>query len=293
MVATSTGGIEFAPGALSPVPDWKGPTPISMNIFVPQKLSAKPAIVTLLHGCGMPARMYYSGTTAYQTLAETEGHILIYPETTLDSRCWDVGSQKSLIRDQGGDSQSVAGMVRYVLAKYPGTSMARSFATGTSSGGMMTNVLLATYPDVFAGGGASFSGVAYACIAGTRIGSSPTSDTSGCGQGKVIHSAQEWGDLVRKASPNFTGERPKIAIWHGTADTLVRPQNMIESMKQWSNVFGVSLTKNITNDPVQGYTKMIYGDGTKLVGYSAAGVGHVVPQNPKAVIKWWGLDAAT
>jgi acetylxylan esterase len=64
---------------------------------------------------------------------------------------------------------------------------------------------------------------------------------------------------------------------------------MGETLKQWSNVLGVSFARNVTNDPQSGYTKMVYGDGTKLVGYSARGVGHVVPQHANVVLKFWGL----
>lgn len=42
----------------------------------------------------------------------------------------------------------------------------------------------------------------------------------------------------------------------------------------WSNVLGVAFTQNVTNTPIAGYTKMVYGDGTKLVGYSALDVGY-------------------
>lgn len=40
---------------------------------------------------------------------------------------------------------------------------------------------------------------------------------------------------------------------------------------------GLSFSHNETNTPQSGYTKIVYGDGTRLVGYSAAGVGHFVP----------------
>jgi acetylxylan esterase len=142
----------------------------------------------------------------------------------------DVGTRKSLVRDQGGDSQSIVGMVRYVLAKYSGTNMARSFATGTSSGGMMTNVLLATYPDVFAGGPASFPESPTLALLALPLGHRQSATLLATGRVKS-HSAQEGSDFVCKASPNYYGERPKIAIWHGTADTLVRLQNPIESLK--------------------------------------------------------------
>ena len=77
--------------------------------------------------------------------------------------------------------------------------------------------------------------------------------------------------------------------WHGTADTFVNYPNLAEALKEWSNVHGVSFTGNQTNTPQSGYTKMVYGDGSKLVGYSAAGVGHVVPSHEADDMTWFGL----
>src|ERR1700759_28121 len=101
-------------------------------------------------------------TTRFASMAEQKGIILIYPETTMDSRCWDCSSEKTLRHDGGGDSHSIANMVRYVIKKY-NADPTRVYATGLSSGAMMTNVLMATYPDLFAGG-AAFSGVAAGCL---------------------------------------------------------------------------------------------------------------------------------
>ena len=50
-------------------------------------------------------------------------------------------------------------MVKYVESHYGGDPN-RVYATGHSSGGMMTNVLLGAYPDVFKAG-AAFAGVPF------------------------------------------------------------------------------------------------------------------------------------
>jgi acetylxylan esterase len=63
----------------------------------------------------------------------------------------------------------------------------------------------------------------------------------------------------------------------------------IENLKEWSNVQGVSFAKNATNTPDSGYTQMVYGDGKKLVGYSARGVGHTVPVHPTQALNVFGL----
>jgi acetylxylan esterase len=211
-------------------------------------------------------------------------------------RCWDCSSKESLTHEGGGDSQTIANVVKYALTKYKGDP-SKVFATGSSSGGMFTNVLMATYPDVFAGG-ASFSGVAAGCLKYTqgtqtiqgRGHSSPMSDKSGCPMGQTPNmSAEYWAKLAQEMYPGYSGTRPKIQIWHGTADGLVKYRALGEALKQWSTVMALTFTRNQTNVPQAGYTELVYGDGTRLQGYSAQGVGHVVPQHPKQVLQFFGL----
>lgn len=62
--------------------------------------------------------------------------------------------------------------------------------------------------------------------------------------------------------------------WHGLADTLAKPQCAAEALKQWSNVLDVAWSRNVTATPSAAYTQILYGDCTKLQGYSGVGVGH-------------------
>jgi acetylxylan esterase len=77
--------------------------------------------------------------------------------------------------------------------------------------------------------------------------------------------------------------------WHGTADTLVKIPNLGEQLKEWSGLHGAAFSKNVTNTPQSGFTQLVYGDGTKVVGYSAQGVGHTVPVHEEVDLKWFGL----
>ena len=90
-------------------------------------------------------------------------------------------------------------MVSYVQQRY-NADPNRVFATGVSSGAMMTNVLLGVYPDVFKAG-AAFAGVPFGCFA-TTDGSTWNSQ---CANGQIIRTPQQWGDLVRDAYPGYTG----------------------------------------------------------------------------------------
>lgn len=179
-------------------------------------------------------------------------------------------------------------MVKWALKKYNGDPT-KVFSVGGSSGAMMTNVLMATYPELFAAG-ASYSGVPAACWAGSPISTPASSDlTCPMGQKAAKFTAQQWGDLARDCDKGYNGTRPGMFVVHGTADSAVVYSLLKAQLDQWSNVLGVTWTKNVTNTPTQNWTKMIYGDGTKLVGYSVQGGGHIPTFQGDETLKFFGL----
>ncbi|KAF2003302.1 carbohydrate esterase family 1 protein [Amniculicola lignicola CBS 123094] len=276
----------IANGALVRVADFgTNPTSLQMNINVPSKLAAKPAIILALHGCGGTGEQY-AQMTKYNTLSEQKGFITIFPSTKKDNNCWEVNTAKGLSRDAGGDNQGLASMIKYTISKYTADAT-KVFVTGTSSGCMMTNVMMATYPDLFAAA-SCYSGVAAGCLAGSP-GASPQSADPACANGQKVKTAAEWGVIVKAMYPGYNGSYPRLATWHGTSDTFVHYKNLAEMLKEWSGLMGVEFTKNATDVPQSGYTQMVYGDGTKLVAYSAKGVGHTVPVHEADDLVWFGL----
>lgn len=113
------------------------PTGTRMWLYVPNNLAAKPAVVVGIHWCSGSASAYYQGSQ-WARYAETYGYIVIYPQTpyTRDN-CWDVASKMTLTHNGGGASNSIANMVKFVIAQY-GADASKVFATGISSGAMMT-----------------------------------------------------------------------------------------------------------------------------------------------------------
>ncbi|KAK1751205.1 Alpha/Beta hydrolase protein [Echria macrotheca] len=282
LVATATTALS---ASLQKVNDFgNNPTKIYMYIYVPDKVAAKPAVIVALHPCGGTAQGWYSGTKL-PSYADQNGFILIYPGTPNQSNCWDVQSVASLTHGQGGDALGIVNMVNYTLAKYNG-DRERVYVMGSSSGGMMTNVMAGSYPDVFEAG-AAYSGVAHACFAGSPT-ATPFGANQTCAQG-LQHTPEQWGAFVHNSYPGYTGRRPRMQIYHGLADTLVRPQAAYEALKQWSNVLGLPLSKNVTGVPSAAYTQMIYGDGTKLQGFFGQGVGHTAPVNEQLMLKFFGI----
>ena len=167
------------------------------------------------------------------------------------------------------------------------------YVTGASSGGMMTNVLLADYPDVFKAG-AAFMGVPYHCFAGNGV----AVWNSACANGQVIMTPQQWGDLARAADPGYNGPRPRMQLWHGTADTTLNFANFGEEIKQWTNVLGVSQTPSFTDSPQSGWTRTRYGGtgiGAPVEGISVQGAGHVLPLSGMAAfaIQFMGLNTTS
>jgi acetylxylan esterase len=264
------------------------PSSIQMFQYVPDRLATNPAVVVSIHPCGGNAQGWFNGDGGMHTYADQLGYIMIYPQTTHDSNCWDVGSDQSLKHNGGGDSQGIASMVNYTLTTYKGDK-SRVFVMGGSSGAMMTNNMAGTYPDVFAAG-AAFSGWPYGCHAGSGPNnSSPGGSDPRCGYGQITKTGAEWAQLVRNAYPGYTGSYPRMQIWHGTSDFVVNYVNFNEQLKQWSTVHNVAFSRNVTNTPSSGFTQVIYGDGTKVVGYSQQNGQHITPVNAQTVLRFFGL----
>jgi acetylxylan esterase len=177
-------------------------------------------------------------------------------------------------------------MIKWTTQKY-NADTTKIFSTGSSSGCMMTNVVMATYPDVFAAG-TCYSGVAAGCAAGSP-GASPISADPKCANGQVIKTSAQWVAQVKAMYPGYSGKYPRMMTYHGTADSLVKIPNLGEQLKEWSGLHNVAFSKNVTNSPQNGYTRIVYGDGTKVVGVSAQNVGHTVPVHEDEDLKWFGI----
>jgi poly(hydroxyalkanoate) depolymerase family esterase len=268
------------------------PTNLQMYVYVPNSVKPSPPILLALHGCQGSGPYLYSSTD-FGSLADQYGFIVIYPSTTNPGgRCWDVSSDQALTRGGGSDPAGLMSMITYTEQHYGGNPNA-VYVTGESSGGMMTNVMLADYPDVFKAG-AAFMGVPYHCFyTGSFDGWN-----SACAGGQVSMTPQQWGNLARGADPGYSGPRPRVQLWHGTADTTLNYNNLGEEIKQWTNVLGVSQTPSSTDSPVSGWTRTRYNSGatTEVEAYSIAGAGHQLPIQGSGMagyaIHFLGLDGS-
>ncbi|WP_444950601.1 extracellular catalytic domain type 1 short-chain-length polyhydroxyalkanoate depolymerase [Micromonospora ureilytica] len=273
----------------------ENPGRMRMHVYVPDNRPARPAVVVAMHGCGGSGPGFYSGSE-FASQADRYGYIVIYPSATQQAgfgNCFDTWSDAAKRRGGGSDPVSIISMIRYVQQQYA-ADPDRVYATGSSSGGMMTNHMLALYPDVFKAG-AAFMGVPFNCFANAA---DYPPGSSQCTGGNMNRTPQQWGDAVRQAYPGYSGPRPRVQLWHGTNDTLVPYSLLQEAIEQWTNVFGLSQTPTSTDTPQANWNRRRYADSSGTVqveAYSIQGAGHSLPSGGMAAsaIAFFGLTNPT
>jgi acetylxylan esterase len=274
--------------ALQQVTDFgPNPTGLGMYLYVPEHVRPHPAVVVALHYCTGSGPAFFS-STEFASLADRYGFVVVYPSAIREGHCFDVSSSAALSHDGNSDPAGIVSMVRYV-ERHLHADPRRVFATGLSSGAMMTNVLLGDYPDIFRAGSA-MSGVPFGCFyTGTVDGWN-----SACADGDVVKTPRQWGDLVRAADPGYRGPRPRMQLWHGTADTTLYYPNFGEEIKQWTNVLHAHLA--YTGHPQPTWTHTVYVNRAGQVevdAYSVAGETHNLgfddPDWAQYAVQFFGL----
>ncbi|MGK5742022.1 extracellular catalytic domain type 1 short-chain-length polyhydroxyalkanoate depolymerase [Micromonospora sp. URMC 103] len=247
------------------------PGNLAMYAYRPDNLPANSPAVVLLHGCTQNANGYFTNS-GWRKYADQWGFALIVAEQKSGNNanaCFNWFEPGDTARGQG-EALSIKQMVDHAKANF-GVDGNRVFVSGLSAGAAMSAVMLATYPDVFAAG-SIIAGIPYRCA--TSMVNAFSCMTPGTDKTPAA-----WGDLVRGAYAGYTGRRPRVAIWHGTADYTVAPLNATESRDQWTNVRGISQTPTSTSSLPGGTSLEVYGnDEVRL--YRVSGMGHGTPVDP-------------
>jgi poly(hydroxyalkanoate) depolymerase family esterase len=244
------------------------PGNLAMTRYVPEGLPAGRPVVVALHGCTQTAATYGTGS-GWRELADRMRFTLLLPEQKTANnlnRCFNWFERGDTTRGQG-EAASIAEMVRSTVAD-TSADPARVYVTGLSAGGAMTAVMLAAYPELFAGGGI-VAGIAYRCAASLV-------DAFSCMYPGKNLTPTALGNAVRSASTH-EGPWPTVSIWQGSADYTVAPANAAELVEQWTNVHGLPPTPTRT-DTVAGYPHAAYG--TAVETYTITGMGHGQPVDP-------------
>jgi poly(hydroxyalkanoate) depolymerase family esterase len=256
---------------LSPVRDFgSNPGALEMLTYVPARLAPAPALVVVLHGCTQTAASYEHGA-GWSELADRHGFVLLYPQQSSANNqktCFNWFLPGDIARDRG-EALSIRQMVERAVRDH-GIDRSRIFVTGLSAGGAMTAVMLATYPETFAAG-AVIAGLPYGAALNVQ------SALESMFQGRTMP-ARQLGDLVRAASPH-RGPWPRLSVWHGSADHVVKPGNAEELLKQWRDLHGLADMPD-AEESVDGQARRTWRDeaGRHVIeSYSIAGMGHGTP----------------
>lgn len=134
----------------------------------------------------------------------------------------------------------------------------------------MTSVMLATYPEVFAGG-AIIAGLPYRSAGSLMQAIFRMNGYGGPSNDKL-------DALVRGAS-NFTGRWPTISIWHGGRDTIVDSSNADSIVRQWQKIHKVEGPPTRV-EQVDGFPRQVWCDAEGRVvieEYIVERMGHGTP----------------
>jgi feruloyl esterase len=269
---------------LTPVTGFgSNPGNLAMYAYRPDGMPSGAPAVVLLHGCSQNASGYVANS-GWRTLADRWRFALVVAEqrsANNSSSCFNFFETGDTARGQG-EALSIRQMVAHAVSAY-GLNVSRVYVSGLSAGGAMSAVMLAAYPDVFAGGSV-IAGLPYRCATSMV-------NAFSCMNPGVDRTPAQWGDLVRGAFSGYAGPRPRVAIWHGTSDPTVVPLNAAESRDQWTNVAGVSTTPTGTAALPANTSLERYGNDVVRL-YRVAGMGHGTPVDPGTGPEQCGTAAA-
>jgi poly(hydroxyalkanoate) depolymerase family esterase len=209
------------------------PGNLRMFVYLPARLRPGAPLVVVLHGCHQTAPDF-GLTVGWTTLAEEHRFALLLPEQLRANNrnaCFTWFQAYDTTRGQG-EALSIREMIDWIVVERR-LDEHQIFITGLSAGGAMTSAMLANYPEIFRAG-AIIAGLPFGIAVNVRQAIAAMANPP-------VRSADEWGDYVRQASPH-KGHWPAVSIWHGSADTVVSPNNAEAIGQQWCNVHGLGDT---------------------------------------------------
>ena len=247
-----------------------GSNPGELDARVYTATDSPSALVVVLHGCTQNASAYDRGS-GWSQLAERHGFAVLFPQqrrANNSNLCFNWFLPGDARRGRG-EASSISQMIQHLASRYE-LDRSRIFITGLSAGGAMTSVMLACYPELFAGG---------AVIAGLPFASAntlPEALERMRGQG-----APPRRELAARAmaAADHRSPTPTLSVWHGTHDSTVNRSNATAIVDQWRDVHGLGTTGGVV-EVVDGHRREAWSDtqgGVVIERYDVHGMGHGTP----------------
>lgn len=244
------------------------PGSLAMYKYAPASMPSNAPLVVMMHGCTQSANDI-ADRLEWNKLADKYKFYVVYPQQSSSNnqnKCFNWFETGDIARGSG-EALSIKQMVDNMKSSYS-IDASRIFISGFSAGGYMTPVMMAAYPDVFAGG-AVMSGGPYKCA-------TSMTDAFTCMSPGVSKTADQWANLVKGAYSGYTGKYPRLVVFQGDSDYTVKSANMDELVKQWTAVHGADQTADFSetfrNSPHKQYKN---SSGQVVVEtYLLKGMGH-------------------
>lgn len=262
------------------------PGNLRMFSYVPERLASPAALVVVLHGCKQKAADF-ARDAGWLALADDAKVALLLPEqkglpsyyhdvyvppwavtwggANNQNGCFNWFEPEDNVRDKG-EALSIRQMIDTMISRYS-LDRSRVFVAGFSAGGAMTAVMLAAYPELFAGG-AIVAGVPYRCA-------ETVSQALHCMNPGVDHPAAEWRRKVSAGERRF----PPVSIWQGSADTRVVPANQRELVEQWTALHGIAAAQGRVESG-RTLTRIVFADAAghpRVESVVVQGLKHAFP----------------
>jgi len=249
---------------------------LEMYIYKPEISEGKLPLVVMLHGCAQTATEI-AEQSGWNTLADSNKFMVIYPQQKVENnlnKCFNWYEEMDISKNDG-ESDTVKEMIQYAIKNYE-VNLSKIFVTGISAGGAMANVLMANYPDMFKSG-AVLSGIPFKAA-------KDLTTAYAAMQGKVEKTPKEWVALISDNNPNYEGEYPKVAIFHGVDDPLVNIKNAEIIEMQWKGIHKIvyepTMVPEFNGNSDIAKTTYFKNNCPVIVKYEINNLGHAMAVDP-------------
>lgn len=239
-------------------------------------------VIMAIHGCGMTGFGWNSmkATTQFNSLADREGFIVVYPTQRLFKdtvNCWESADPREQHR-YTGEPALLAGVAQQVVETY-GADPAQVHVAGASSGAGTAVILAATYPDIFA---------TATSVAGGEYGLNQVESDDPGATPPAFTARQAWAQMGDRQ------RRVPLLVMQGAEDTVVPPLLATRLVAHWTAVhdlvddgqlnnsldFAEATTITPAGPDRHSYTRTLVtaADGGSVIeSYLVEGMGHVWP----------------
>jgi poly(hydroxyalkanoate) depolymerase family esterase len=235
-------------------------------------------LVLMLHGCTQKTEDL-AEMSGMNDLADKNNFLVAYPEQSATAnplRCWNWFDLKHQSRD-AGEPALIAAVIQDISSSYR-VDAKRVYAVGISAGGAMAVVMVAAYPETFAGLGV-IAGAEYK--AGTTVQAGLAAMKSGGPD------PNQQGLLAFQSIQKSLGgskKRMPVIAFHGMKDPYVSPLNTDQLIAQWAQTNDY-LDDRKDNDTVN-ITSSKETKGAVPKGYSFAKYSYYDDEKRLLMEKW-------